>query len=128
MATSDLKSLRESAQRCIDELHGLLEALDRDPCSEDAEAGASHDRLLEQLRARQSELQDHLRRARQADASTSEGLTPPAESAWVQLENSARAVSRELARRLGNREVSLDSQSNDAPRDRSTGRPRGRRS
>jgi len=92
---TDLESICKSVRRCIEELNTLLGKLEVGLGVERAAGRKAYERLIEQLRARQSELENQLRLPGPQGLKT-DAKVRNIEAALQQLEQSAQYACREL--------------------------------
>ena len=123
MPKKHLGDLCASVRRCIDDLNTVLETAEElaeeltCDCGDRATRTA-YKRLATQLAARQSELEDRIRRLTVEGSPMSDEITSEIELTLSQLEKPAHAVSREIGMRVGHIRGSLDSKPDKTQREK----------
>ena len=104
---ADLESICKSVRRCIEELSTLLGKLEGGLGMEREAGREAYERLIGQLRARQSDLENQIRLP-EPHCLMSDAQVRNVEAAWRQLEHSAQCACRELGGLLTDSRNSLE--------------------
>lgn len=114
MPKPDFSDLCIAIRRCIDDLNTLLEKAENldnnasDDCGDRATRTA-YNRVARQLTARQSELEDRIKRLKAEESPMSETVSNEVELVWSQLEKSSQVVCRDAEERVRHIQDALDS-------------------